>query len=57
MIQNKIIYFQFSKGEFKKISKRYSEDLQEMIDKMIVLDPQKRVGTEFVLKKCEEVIT
>jgi len=36
-------------GEYKKISKRYSEDMQDIIDKMIVVDPTNRIDTAYVL--------
>lgn len=47
------LFQNITKGEYKRISSRYSEDMQQIVDQMIVLDPTKRIDADFVLKKCD----
>jgi NIMA (never in mitosis gene a)-related kinase len=37
------LFNNITKGEFKPISSRYSAQLREVIDEMIVVDPTKRL--------------
>lgn len=38
------------KGKFDRIPLRFSEDLQKLIEKMLMIDPHQRISTEDILK-------
>ncbi len=42
-----------TKGEYKPVSHRFSEELRTTIHGMIVVDPQKRCDTNIVIESCQ----
>ncbi|EGR31851.1 never in mitosis gene A-related kinase, putative [Ichthyophthirius multifiliis] len=50
------LFNKITQGQYKKISKRYSEELSNIIDQMIIVDPSKRIDSGYVLFKSQEII-
>ncbi|CAD8192594.1 unnamed protein product [Paramecium octaurelia] len=49
------LFNNITKGEFKPVSNRYSQQLRDVIEGMIVVDPQKRLDASTVLQKSKEI--
>ena len=47
------LFNNITKGEYKPINFRFSEELRNIIQEMIVLDPQKRCDTNKVIEACQ----
>lgn len=50
------LFNNITKGDFKPISTRYSGELRDLINSMVVLDPAKRVDSVSVYAKSSEVL-
>ena len=50
------LFNNITKGDFKPISTRYSQELRDLISHMIVLDPSRRADSATVYAKATEVL-
>ena len=47
------LFNNITRGEYKPVNQRFSEELRKILQEMIVLDPQKRCDTNYVLEACQ----
>ncbi|CAD8202906.1 unnamed protein product [Paramecium pentaurelia] len=51
------LFNNITKGEFKPVSNRYSQQLRTIIEGMIVVDPLKRLDSNTILQKAKEMFS
>lgn len=51
------LFNNITKGEFKPVSNRYSQQLRTIIEGMIVVDPLKRLDANTILQKAKEMFS
>lgn len=50
------LFNNITKGEFESISGRFSEELRILINQMILVDPSKRVDSNYIFLKSKDVL-
>ena len=50
------LFNNITKGEFQSISSRFSEELRNLINQMIIVDASKRVDSNYVFNKSKDVL-